>query len=104
MKIKEEEVKKIAELAKLELSDDEVLQYSDQLSEILKYIEMIKKLDLPADASMMAHASGSLNVMRADEVEGCPEDTRQRIIEAFPNREGDLLESPTVFEDRSENI
>jgi len=104
MKIKSDEVKKIAALAKLELSDLEVEQYSDQLTSILKYVEMINKLDLPADAPIMAHASGSLNVMRADVVEGCDEDTRKRIIEAFPRSEGDLLESPTVFEDRSENL
>ncbi|MBU0531064.1 MAG: Asp-tRNA(Asn)/Glu-tRNA(Gln) amidotransferase subunit GatC [Candidatus Uhrbacteria bacterium] len=104
MKIKAEEVKKIAALAKLELSGTEIEQYSDQLSEILKYVDMVNKLDLPPEAPMMAHAFGSLNVMRADIVEGCDTDTRARIIGAFAHREGDLLESPTVFEDRSEDL
>lgn len=104
MRIKAEEIKKIAALAKLELADEEIKQYSDQLTSVLKYVDMVNKLDLPEDAAMMAHASGSLNVMRPDVVEGCETDVRDRIIKAFPHSEGDLLESPTVFEDRSENL
>ena len=46
----------------------------------------------------MQHAAGSANVFRDDEVRACDQDTRDRIIESFPQKEGDLLEVQAVFE------
>lgn len=104
MKIKAEEVKHIAGLAKLKLSEDEIKLYQKQMTDILKYVNKMKKLKLPDDAQQMAHASGSFNVFRADQAEECDAGTRKQIVEAFPKSEGELLESRHVFEDRSEDL
>ena len=104
MKLKDEEVKHIAELARLELTAEEVKMYAEQLAEILEYVDQLKKLKLPADAIQMAHAAGLTNVLREDKVKGCEVDVRQRLIKAFPHRQGDLLESAAVFTDRSEDL
>ena len=102
MKIKKDEVEHIAKLAKLQLNETEVELYQKQLGAILDYVDMIKKLKLPEDSEQMAHVSGLVNVFRVDEVEGCDTATRKRIVESFPRHEGELLESPTVFENREE--
>ncbi len=104
MKLKDEEVKHIAELARLELSAKEVKMYAKQLTEILDYVNKLNELKLPIEAPQMAHAAGGVNVLRADEVRACDAETRKKLIEAFPHREGDLLESAAVFADRNEDL
>jgi len=37
-------------------------------------------------------------------VRACDAETRKKLIEAFPHREGDLLESAAVFADRNEDL
>lgn len=44
-KLTEEEVRAIAELARLDLTDEEVSLYSEQLSEILAYFEQLQQVD-----------------------------------------------------------
>jgi aspartyl-tRNA(Asn)/glutamyl-tRNA(Gln) amidotransferase subunit C len=53
MKISREEVLRVAELAHLELSGDEVEMYRGQLDEILTYIDKLKELDV-SDVEPMA--------------------------------------------------
>jgi aspartyl-tRNA(Asn)/glutamyl-tRNA(Gln) amidotransferase subunit C len=61
-----EEVRKIAELAKLDLTDEEVKLYAGQLSHVLEYFKRLQELDttrIPPTASVLPLT----NVMRADE-------------------------------------
>jgi aspartyl-tRNA(Asn)/glutamyl-tRNA(Gln) amidotransferase subunit C len=104
MAISKKEVEHIAELARLELTEEEVEKFTKQLTSVLEYVDQLKELDLPADAPEMAHAAGLENVLRDDEVQGCGEEVRKAIIDAFPHRQGDLLESAAVFTDRNENV
>jgi len=46
MKITKEEIKKIAELARLKLSKEEIEKYTKQLSAILEYMDKLNKLKL----------------------------------------------------------
>jgi aspartyl-tRNA(Asn)/glutamyl-tRNA(Gln) amidotransferase subunit C len=65
MELSYEEVRRIAELAKLELTDDEIALYAGQLSHILQYFERLQELDtsqIPPTASVLPLK----NVFRAD--------------------------------------
>jgi aspartyl-tRNA(Asn)/glutamyl-tRNA(Gln) amidotransferase subunit C len=65
MALSHDEVRRIAELAKLDLSDEEVALYATQLSHILDYFERLKALDtsrIPPTASVLPLK----NVFRAD--------------------------------------
>ena len=53
MKISREEVLRVAELAYLELSPEEIDTYRAQLDEILTYVDKLKELDV-TDAEPMA--------------------------------------------------
>lgn len=59
------DVEKIANLARLELTEVEKQQYLEQLSAILHYAERLNTLDL-TDISPTAHAIAQHNVMRPD--------------------------------------
>jgi aspartyl-tRNA(Asn)/glutamyl-tRNA(Gln) amidotransferase subunit C len=45
MHLTADEVRHVAELAKLRLTDDEVTQYAEQLSAILEYAERLQRVD-----------------------------------------------------------
>lgn len=60
-----QDVEKIAHLARLELTQDEKVQYLEQLTAILAYAEMLNELDLEG-IEPTAHAVAQQNVMRDD--------------------------------------
>ncbi len=67
MKLDRAMVEHIAELAKLQLTDEEIERYTEQLSEILAYAERLQALDtddIPPTASVLPLR----NVLRPDEV------------------------------------
>ena len=66
VELSHEEVRKIAELAKLELTDAEVALYAGQLSDVLRYFQRLQAVDtshIPPTASVLPLK----NVFRADE-------------------------------------
>ena len=65
MSLTPQDVEKIANLARLELTHAEKAQYLEQLSAILDYAEMLTELDLDGIAPT-AHAIAQENVMRED--------------------------------------
>jgi len=75
MAITKQEVKKLADLAKLELSEVEIELYQHQLEEVLDYVEKIKKLDLDKVAlSLSGVGQRDIASPRADIVEEYTDD------------------------------
>lgn len=68
MSLSREEVIKIAHLARLSLSPDELAAYQEQLSAVLDYAHRLNRLDLTG-VEPSAHAVARRNVMRDDVVE-----------------------------------
>jgi aspartyl-tRNA(Asn)/glutamyl-tRNA(Gln) amidotransferase subunit C len=68
--ISEEEVRYVAHLARLGLTDDEIKKVSGQLGAILDSIEQIGELDL-RDVPPTASALNLTNVFRPDEPRKC---------------------------------
>ena len=60
-----QEVKHVARLARLELTEEEVNKYSKQLGEILQYVEQMNEIDTTG-IEPMPHAIPVYNVMRED--------------------------------------
>jgi aspartyl-tRNA(Asn)/glutamyl-tRNA(Gln) amidotransferase subunit C len=66
-KLTREDVLRLASLARISLSDDEVTEFSEELSAILQYVEQLSSVDV-ADLRPTNQVTGLVNVMRADEV------------------------------------
>ncbi|KKU12970.1 MAG: Aspartyl/glutamyl-tRNA(Asn/Gln) amidotransferase subunit C [Parcubacteria group bacterium GW2011_GWC2_45_7] len=97
MSLSREEVLHIAKLARLELKAEEVEKFRMQLSEILEYVGQLTKVDT-AGVEPISQITGLQNVVREDVMRGCEADTREAMLEQFPKRKGDLLETLGVFE------
>ena len=70
MSISEEQVRHVAMLARIAVTDDEVATLADQLSTILDHVGTIAELDL-TDVQPTAHALELVNSTRPDEERPC---------------------------------
>lgn len=66
MSAPELDVRYIAQLARINLSDEEVATFQGQLSQVLEYVQALQKVDV-SDVDPTAHANPIYNVFRADE-------------------------------------
>ncbi len=62
-----EDVLKLARLARLKLTADEVEKYTKEITNIIKYVEILKTADLKS-VEPTNQVTGLVNVMRADKV------------------------------------
>lgn len=97
MKLTREEVDHLGRLARLALTDEEKERYATELSAILEYVEQLQEVDT-TDVEPTSQVTGLEDVYREDVVRACDEETRKKIIAQFPERDGDLLKVPGVFE------
>lgn len=96
-KLTAKEIDKIAQLSRLELSEKEKKMYAEQLSVVFDYVKMLDQVDTE-DVAETCQVTGLEDVVRKDEVKECDEETRQKLIEQFPEKIGDLLKVKKVFE------
>lgn len=68
-KLTRDDVLKLARLARLDLSDAEVNEFKDELSEILQYVEMLQAVDVTG-LKPTNQITGLTHVTRQDEIRG----------------------------------
>lgn len=96
MKLSDERVEKVAKLANLELSSDQVSKYSVQLSAILDYVELIDTVNTE-DIKPAFNVSGKKTVMREDVVK--PSLSQDEAISNGKNVSGGLFVAKGVFDE-----
>jgi aspartyl-tRNA(Asn)/glutamyl-tRNA(Gln) amidotransferase subunit C len=80
--IDRDQVLHVAKLARLRLSEDEVVRMSGELSGILEHVERISKLDLEG-VEPTSHVIELENVLRPDQPR--PSWDRDRMLESAPD-------------------
>lgn len=60
------DVRYVANLARIDLSEEEITRFQSQLSRVLEYVEQLKQVDVSL-VEPTAHANAVFNVFRADE-------------------------------------
>ena len=89
------DVEHVAKLARLGLSEEEKKLFSEQLSAILEYAEILKKLDTK-DIPPTAHAIPMKNVLREDRV--IPSENAGNILANAPEEEEGMFRVPRILE------
>ncbi len=92
--IDKEQVRKVAHLARLELTPEEDEQFTTQLSSILDYFEQLSELDV-SDVPPTARAIDVSNITRPDQLQ--PFSDRELILESAPEQEGDFFKVPKIL-------
>jgi aspartyl-tRNA(Asn)/glutamyl-tRNA(Gln) amidotransferase subunit C len=97
MALSVDEVRRIAALARLELSAEEERTLGEQLSAILSYVAQLEELDVSAVEPMThALAAGEAPPLRDDDVE--PSLAPERALANAPEREGTCFKVPRIIE------
>ncbi len=91
------DVRYVAELARIELTDEEAERYGDQLEDILEYVDKLQALPV-GDTEPTAHAVPRHNVMRQDQKEKSMERT-EMLANAPATAEDMFIRVPAVIED-----
>jgi aspartyl-tRNA(Asn)/glutamyl-tRNA(Gln) amidotransferase subunit C len=90
-----DQVKHAAKLARLELTDEELALYTDQLDAILGYVAQLSALDL-GDVAGTAHAVDLSCPQRTDEVRTSVE--REQILGQAADRDEEYFVVPPIIE------
>lgn len=94
-KINEEQVRHVAHLARLAVTDEEVAQFTVQLEKILGFAEQLNELDTTG-VEPTTHVLDLKNVLRKDEVR--PSLPRTEVERLAPDWEDGQVRAPAVFE------
>jgi aspartyl-tRNA(Asn)/glutamyl-tRNA(Gln) amidotransferase subunit C len=92
--IDSELVRKVANLARLELTADEEAKFTTQLGSILDYVEQLNELDV-TNVQPTTRAIDVSNVTREDILQPYPE--RNEILNSAPQQEGDFFRVPKIL-------
>ncbi len=98
MKITEKEVRRITDLAHLNLTDDEIRAYQGDLEEILSYVEKLNQLNTDG-VEPMSHVlqpGSETSTLRDDEPE--PSFDRERALMNAPLTGAGHFKTPLVIE------
>ncbi|HPT08377.1 MAG TPA: Asp-tRNA(Asn)/Glu-tRNA(Gln) amidotransferase subunit GatC [bacterium] len=86
MAISKEDIKKVANLAKLDLNDIEIDNYQQQLGKILEYIDILKEVEV-SDLEFLGLGDEDVNQVRLDEASSWPQDEIDIALEQVIDKE-----------------
>jgi len=95
--IDKNQVRKIAELSRLKLKDEDIEKFSKDLSSILGHIEELKSLDV-SGVEPTLHASSQRNVFRPDD-EPDEEDLElaKKLVDLAPDSEDGYIKVKSIL-------
>ena len=94
--ISADDVRKVAKLARLNLPEDKITTYTEQLESILGYVSQLEQVDTTG-VPETTRAVEVTNVTRQDDVNLTP--IREEILNQAPQREGDFFRVPKILAD-----
>ena len=97
-KIDEAQVRKVAKLARLELTEAEVVEFTGQLSAVLDYMEKMNELDT-ANVEPLAHCLPVSNIFREDRAKESL--GTEKTLANAPQRDGEFFKVPKILDDSS---
>jgi len=98
--ITDKDVKHVAELARISLSDDEVAVYREQFVKILRYIDKLNEVDINNVQPTSHPLEGLKNIFRKDEVR--PSLAVESALLNAPGKKGSFFSVPKILEQYAE--
>ncbi len=94
MSLSEKDVQYVAKLARLEVTDQEVAKYTQQLGNILEYVQQLNKLDT-TNVEPLAHVLDLKNVTREDKPAASL--TQQEVLSNGPEVQSGHFRVPKIM-------
>lgn len=94
--ISADDVKKLAELSRLSLKDEEVEKLRGEIDSILAYVDVLKTVELPTNPTDSPYLELE-NVMREDTDPHEAGIHTERLLSQMPRREGNFLKVKKIL-------
>lgn len=95
MSLSKDEVKHIANLGRLSLTEDEIEKYSKDLNNILGYIDTLQELDTKGVEPMVG-AVELKHVVREDKIDASSDELRANMLKNAPDSEETFIKVPQM--------
>lgn len=95
MAITEEDVRHVAKLAKLEISDKSIAHFTEQMDAIIDMVEQLDELETE-NVPVMVHGLRTYNVMREDKA--VPGTDRELLFKNVKSEKDGLIKVPAIME------
>ncbi len=89
-------VKKLADLSRLELTNDETLEYAGEFSSIIEYIDSLKEASTGSDTSLF-ESSTNRNVVREDVNPMTPGKNTEKLLKEAPETKDGYIKVKKVL-------
>ena len=93
-RISTDEVKKVAQLARLELNESEINQHAEQLEKILDYIKQLENINTE-NITCTTRAIEVVNAFRKDENKDY--ENSEELLDLAPSRENKFFKVPKII-------
>ena len=97
-KIDRRQVKKVAKLSRLDLSEQQVTEFAGQLNAIVEYVEKLNELDTEG-IEPLAHCLPVYNRFRTDEIKESL--GTEKTLANAPQQDGKFFKVPKILEESS---
>jgi len=97
MAVTTDEVKKLADLSRIEFSDSEIEKLRGEIDAILSYIDVISQVELPDGVSASPHLDLE-NVMREDTHPHEPGAFTEKMLSQAPRRKGKFIQVKKILD------
>jgi aspartyl-tRNA(Asn)/glutamyl-tRNA(Gln) amidotransferase subunit C len=94
MQLSKEEVKKLSELCRIQLTEAEIEKFQTELTSVLNYAAELQKVDTTG-VEEISQVTGLTNVLRDDRER--QSELRDAILERFPERKDDFLKIKSIL-------
>jgi aspartyl-tRNA(Asn)/glutamyl-tRNA(Gln) amidotransferase subunit C len=95
MKLTREEVARVAVLARLRLTSEEEAEFTEQLDQILAYMDQLALADT-AQVEAFTHPANTAGALREDRVTNRPDS--ESLLANAPDRDGAFFKVPKILE------
>ncbi len=91
--ISKEDIKNLANLARIGVTEDEIEKMASEVDSILGYVGVVQSFSGAEEREI----SNLRNVMRDDVVTNAPDEYKEKILKNAPSREGDYLKVKKIL-------
>ena len=92
-----EGVKKLAELSRLELTENEIAEYAGEFSDILEYVDSLKNAVSETDDNLILENSSNRNIVREDENPHESGINTEKLVASAPDSENNHLKVKKIL-------
>ena len=94
MEIKKEDIKHIANLSMLNLSDEEIEKYTKDMEQIVNFANKVNEIDT-SSTEISAFSNDNVNIFRKDEIKVFEDN--ESLLQNAPEKEQNMFKIPKVI-------